>query len=507
MGQSAASRPGSSHIWDSPDSDLSGRDRGIVPYMGQSGFPTCPAQRGDCPTYGTVRGSPGDRPIYGTIRIPDLSGVEGGLSHIWDSPRLPGRGDRPIYGTIRIPDLSGAEGRLSHIWDSPRLPGGSSHIWDNPDSRPVRRRGGIVPHMGQSAAPGRGDRPIYGTIRIPDLSGVEGGLSHIWDSPRLPGRGDRPIYGTIRIPDLSGAEGRLSHIWDSPRLPGGSSHIWDNPDSRPVRRRGGLSHIWDSPRLPGGSSHIWDNPDSRPVRRRGKIVPHMGQSAASPGDRPIYGTIRIPDLSGAEGGCFPTITPRPFGRGDCPCFHDIPARYRVGLSGRSRAWRRSGGSLREGRRVIPGMEGPNFVATKKCALFYGATKFGLRGALHIQNAGSLSRSGVFHLRNARPWASDSRRLRHYPHPPMCSRGLSHGVSSASSGAFPRGLPKPMPGFPRGSFPRRRTRRVHGTCSDETSALPGIRPRRSNRPVRPGLLKAFSRDLSREAHGKGMGGWG
>jgi hypothetical protein len=168
--------------------------------------------------------------------------------------------------------------------------------------------------------------------------------------------------------------------------------------------------------------------------------PTYGTVRGFPGDRPIYGTIRIPDLSGAEGGCFPTITPRPFGRGDCPCFHDIPARYRVGLSGRSRAWRRSGGGLREGRRVIPGMEGPNFVATKKCALFYGAKKFGLRGALHIQNAGSLSRSGVFHGRNSRPWASGSRRLRHYPHPPMCSRGLSHGVSLRVLRGFPAGSP-------------------------------------------------------------------
>jgi hypothetical protein len=193
----------------------------------------------------------------------------------------------------------------------------------------------------------------------------------------------------------------LSHIWDSPRLPGGSSHIWDNPDSRPVRRRGGMLSEHNSSALrQGGLSHIWDSP-----RLPGR------------GDRPIYGTIRIPELSGAEEERFPSITPRAFRRGRnnsqragskpgnppaCPRFHDIPARYRVGLSGRSRAWRRSGGGLREGRRVIPGMEGPNFVATKKCALFYGATKFGLRGVFHIQNAGSLSRSGVFRLRNARP---------------------------------------------------------------------------------------------------------
>jgi len=157
------------------------------------------------------------------------------------------------------------------------------------------------------------------------------------------------------------ARGIVPHMGQFVALPGGSSHIRDNPDSRPVRRREGmlsdynssavrqvgLSHIWDSPRLPGR------------------------------GDRPIYGTIWIPDLSGAEEGRFPSITPRAFRRGRnnsqragskpgnppvCPRFHDIPARYRVGLSGRSMAWRRSGGSLREERRVSPGMEDPNFVA-------------------------------------------------------------------------------------------------------------------------------------------------
>jgi len=197
------------------------------------------------------------------------------------------------------------------------------------------------------------------------------------------------------------ARGIVPHMGQFVALPGGSSHIRDNPDSRPVRRRGGMLSEHNSSALrQGGLSHIWDSP-RLPGRR----------------DRPIYGTIRIPELSGAEEERFPSITPRAFRRGRnnsqragskpgnppaCPRFHDIPARYRVGLSGRSMAWRRSGGGLREGRRVIPGMEGPNFVATKKCALFYGATKFGLRGVFHIQNAGSLSRSGVFCLRNARP---------------------------------------------------------------------------------------------------------
>jgi hypothetical protein len=267
-----------------------------------------------------------------------------------------------------------------------------------------------------------------------------------------------------------------------------------------MRCRTGLSHIWDSPRLPG---------------RR---------------DCPIYGTIRIPDLSGVEEERFPSITPRAFRRGRnnsqragskpgnppaCPGFHDIPARYRVGLSGRSMAWRRSGGGLREGRRVIPGMEGPNFAATKKCALFYGATKFGLRGALHIQNAGSLSRSGVFHGRNARPWASGSRRLRHYPHPPMCPPGLSHGVSLRAFRGFPAGSPQAHAGFSPGILPPR---------ADEVSpwdspgqnlsvprglppGVPTARPDRGGSPGWPGLREAFSRDLSREAHGKGMGGWG
>jgi hypothetical protein len=301
------------------------------------------------------------------------------------------------------------------------------------------------------------------------------------------------------------------------------------------------------------------------------------------------------------------------------------------LSGRSGAWGRSDGSLREGRRVIPGMEGPNFVATKKCALFYGATKFGPRGVFHIRNTRAFRR-GVgcftygtpqgfwrggcftygtpgpfgggtgFCLRNAPALGVRRPRLRHSPHPPMALSagraqafpgslrafrrvrlpgrcrvfpGLSRRISCrqkmapifrrqkirggwipsgcgeplrkpfsslkapygcrggrpsspgpigpcaafpwlptaitllppCAPGAFPRGLPGPIPGFARGSFPRRRTRQAHGTCSDETSALPGVRPRRSKRPVRPGLRKAFSQGLSREAHGKGMGGWG
>jgi len=172
------------------------------------------------------------------------------------------------------------------------------------------------------------------------------------------------------------------------------------------------------------------------------------------------------------------------------------------------------------------MEGPNFVATKKCALFYGATKFGLRGVFHIQNAGSLSRSGVFHGRNARPWASGSRRLRHYPHPPMCSRGLSRGVSLCAPGAFPRGLPPHPPGLSRGispgscrvfpgdpppeggrgkpmGFTRTKPRRSPGLAP----GVPTARPSWGSAPVWPGLLKAFSQGPSREAHGKGMGGWG
>jgi hypothetical protein len=255
---------------------------------------------------------------------------------------------------------------------------------------------------------------------------------------------------------------------------------------------------------PGGLSHIWDS------------------LLLSPGDRPIYGTIRIPELSGAEEERFPSITPRAFRRGRnnsqragskpgnppaCPRFHDIPARYRVGLSGRSRAWRRSSGSLREERRVIPGMKGPNFVATKKCALFYGVTKFGLRGALHIQNAGSLSRSGVFHGRNARPWASGSGRLRHYPHPPMCSRGLSRGVSLRVLRGFPAGSPQAHAGFSPGIFPPKADEAGPWDSPGRNLGVPTARPDRGGSPAWPGLLKAFSRDLSREAHGKGMGGWG
>jgi len=59
---------------------------------------------------------------------------------------------------------------------------------------------------------------------------------------------------------------------------------------------------------------------------------------------------------------FPRAGSSPGGPPACPRFHDNPTRYRVGLSGRSGAWGRSGGGLREGRRFSPGMEGPNFVA-------------------------------------------------------------------------------------------------------------------------------------------------
>jgi hypothetical protein len=310
-------------------------------------------------------------------------------------------------------------------------------------------------------------------------------------------------------------DGDCLPIWNSPApRPGGLSHIRDSPDSRPVRRRGGMLSEHNSSALRrGGLSHIWDSP-----RLPGQ------------GDRPIYGTIWIPDLSGAEEERFPSTTPRAFRRGRnnsqragskpgnppaCPRFHDIPARYRVGLSGRSRAWRRSGGSLREERRVIPGMKGPNFVATKKCALFYGATKFGLRGVFHIQNAGSLSRSGVFHGRNARPWASGSRRLRHYPPPPMCSRGLSHGVSLRVLRGFPAGSPQAHAGFSPGILPPKADKAGPWDSPGQNLSVPrGLppgaptaRPSRGFASARPGPLKAFSQGPSREAHGKGMGGWG
>jgi hypothetical protein len=165
---------------------------------------------------------------------------------------------------------------------------------------------------------------------------------------------NRANFLSTRNSGVSGLRWIVPHMGQSAASrPGRSSHIWDNPDSRPVRRRGGMLSDYNSSALrQGGLSHIWDSP-----RLPGR------------GDRPIYGTIRIPGLSGVEGGCFLSITPRALQRGVCPRFHDIPARYRVGLSGRSMAWRRSGGGLREGRRVIPGMEGPNFVATKNAPYF------------------------------------------------------------------------------------------------------------------------------------------
>jgi hypothetical protein len=242
----------------------------------------------------------------------------------------------------------------------------------------------------------------------------------------------------------------------------------------------------------------------------------MGQFVAPPGDRPIYGTIRIPDLSGAEEGRFPSITPRAFRQGRnnsqragskpgnppvCPRFHDIPARYRVGLSGRSMAWRRSGRSLREGRQAIPGMEGPNFVATKKCALFYCATKFGLKGVFHIQNAGPLGRP-VDTPRAKRPALG----VGQPPAPPLSPS------PHVPSGAFPRGLPRPMPGFPRGSSPRRRTRQAHGIRPDKTSAFPGVCPPAFQPPGHPGdpprSGRGFSRPSPRALPGKRMGrAWG
>jgi len=102
-----------------------------------------------------------------------------------------------------------------------------------------------------------------------------------------------------------------------------------------------------------------------------------------------------------------------------------------------------------------------------------------------------------------PLASD----RHYPPSPMCPPGLSHGVSLRAFRGFPAGSPQAHTGFSPGILPRRRTRQAHGIRPDKTSAFPGVRPRRSDHLVQPGLLKAFSQGPSREAHGKGMGGWG
>jgi hypothetical protein len=103
------------------------------------------------------------------------------------------------------------------------------------------------------------------------------------------------------------------------------------------------------------------------------------------------------------------------------------------LSGRSGAWGRSCGGPRKERRVIPGMEGPNFVATKKCALFYGATKFGPRGVFHIRNTRAFWRGGgVFHIRNT---------------PGLLARGVFHIRNTRAfwrgAGCFTYGTPGPF----------------------------------------------------------------
>jgi hypothetical protein len=246
----------------------------------------------------------------------------------------------------------------------------------------------------------------------------------------------------------------------------------------------------------------------------------------SPGDRPIYGTIRIPDLSGVEGGCFPSITPRAFRRGRnnsqragsklgnppvCPRFHDIPARYRVGLSGRSRAWRRSGGSLREERRH-PGDGRPEFCGDKKMRPILWRHKIRAEGSVsHTERRVPQPVWGV--SRAKRPALG----IGQPPAPPLPPS------PHVLPGAFPRGLPLCPRGFPVGSPQAHAgfSLRILPPKADEAGpwdspgrnlGVPTARPSRGSAPAWPGPLKAFSRDPSREAHGtlpgKRMGrAWG
>jgi len=151
-----------------------------------------------------------------------------------------------------------------------------------------------------------------------------------------------------------------------------------------------------------------------------------------------------------------------------------------------------------------------------------------RGGCFIYGTPQASwRGEVFHIRNTRifrrghrvspakcpgPERQTAAGSATTPIPPCAPGGFPTGSLSASSGAFPRGLPRLILGFPRGSFPRRRTRRAHGIHPDKTSAFPGVCPPAFQPPGHPGdpprSGRGFSRPSPRALPGKRMGrAWG
>ena len=139
----------------------------------------------------------------------------------------------------------------------------------------------------------------------------------------------------------------------------------------------------------------------------------------------------------------------------------------------------------------PGDGRPEFCGDKKCALFYCATKFGLKGVFHIQNASPLGRP-VDTPRAKRPALG----VGQPPAPPLppsphvLSRGLSHGVSLCAPGAFPRGLPPRLPGLSRGVSPGSYWVFPGDPSPEggrgEPMGFARTKPRRSNRPAIPGI---------------------
>jgi hypothetical protein len=189
-----------------------------------------------------------------------------------------------------------------------------------------------------------------------------------------------------------------------------------------------------------------------------------------------------------EGGVSYTEHPGPFGGGRCFTY------------GTSRAFRRGG--------VFHIRNTPELLARGGVSYTEHPGPFGEGRCFIYGTPGSFGEGTGFRLRNA-PALS----VRRPPAPPLPPS------PHVPSGAFPRGLPPRLPGLSRGISPspcrvfpgdpppEGGRGRPMGFARTKPQHSPESAPRRSNRPVRPGLLKAFSRDLSREAHGKGMGGWG
>jgi hypothetical protein len=73
--------------------------------------------------------------------------------------------------------------------------------------------------------------------------------------------------------------------------------------------------------------------------------------------------------------------------------------------------------------------------------------------------------------------------------------------------FPAGSPQAHAGFSPGILPPKADEAGPWDSPGRNLGVPTARPSRGSVPVWPGLLKAFSRDPSREAHGKGMGDGG